>query len=52
MNRLAIIESTLNFFDYGVFIESFRNYLRVKMEMGLKDFIQQLIFGRGGVLHV
>ena len=47
MNRLAIIESTLNFFDSGVFIESFRNSLKVKMEMGLKDFIQQLMFGKG-----
>lgn len=47
MNSLAIIESIQNFFDCGVFIESFRNSLRVKMEMGLKDFIRHLLFGKG-----
>jgi len=47
MNSLAIIESIQNFFDGGVFIESLRNSLRVKMEMELKDFIRQLLFGKG-----
>ncbi len=47
MNRLAMIESTQNFFDYGVFIETLKNSLKVKMEMGLKDFIYHLFLGKG-----
>lgn len=47
MNSLIIMESIQNYFDCGVFIESFKNSLRVKMEMGIKDFIRQLLFGKG-----
>ena len=47
MNNLVIIESILNFFDCGIFIESLRNSLRTNMEMGSKDFIRQLLFGKG-----
>ena len=46
-NRLAIIESIYNFFDVGVVIESFKNSLKVKMEMGVKDFLKHLFFGKG-----
>ncbi len=47
MNRLAMIESAQNFFDYGVFIETLKNSVKAKMEMGLKDFIRHLLFGKG-----
>ncbi len=46
-NRLALIESIYNFFDVGVVIESFKNSLKVKMEMGVKDFLKHLLFGKG-----
>lgn len=35
MNQLAIIESIRNFFDCGIVIETFKNSLKVEMEMGL-----------------
>lgn len=47
MNRLAMVESIQNFFDCGIFMESFKNALKVKMEMGLKDFMGHLLFGKG-----
>ena len=47
MNILVMIESIQNFFDCGVFIESLKNSLKVKMEMGVKDFIGHLLFGKG-----
>ncbi len=47
MNRLAMIESIQNLFDCGVFIETFKNSLKVKMEMGMKEFIRHLLFGKG-----
>ena len=46
-NRLAIIESIYNFFDFGVVMESFKNSLKVKMEMGVKEFLKHLFFGKG-----
>ena len=46
-NRLALIESINNFFDVGVVMESFKNSLKVKMEMGVKDFLKHLLFGKG-----
>jgi len=46
-NRLAIIESIYNFFDIGVVMESFKNSLKVKMEMGAKDFLKHLFWGKG-----
>jgi rhodanese-related sulfurtransferase len=46
-NRLAVIESIYNFIDFGVVMESFKNSLKVKMEMRVKDFLKHLIFGKG-----
>lgn len=46
-NRLAIIESIYNFFDVGVVIESFKNSLKVKMEMGVKDFLKRHLKSEG-----
>lgn len=42
-----MVESIQNFFDCGIFMESFKNALKVKMEMGLKDFMGLLLFGKG-----
>ncbi len=42
-----MIESTQNFFDFGVHIETLKNSLKVKMEMGMKEFIRHLLFGKG-----
>jgi len=47
MSPLAIIESVRNFFDCGIVIETFKQSLKVEMEMGLKDFIRHLVFGKG-----
>ena len=47
MHKLAIIESILNFFDCGIVIETFKNSLKTEMEMGLKNFIRHLFFGKG-----
>ncbi|MBI9083977.1 MAG: rhodanese-like domain-containing protein [Desulfobacterales bacterium] len=47
MHQMARIESIRNFFDCGIVIETLKNSLKVKMEMGLKDFIRHLIFGKG-----
>ena len=47
MRQLVIIESIRNFFDYGIVIETFKNSVKAEMEMGLKDFIRHLFFGKG-----
>lgn len=47
MHLLAIIESIRNAFDYGAVIEVINNSLKTEMEMGLKEFIRHLLFGKG-----
>lgn len=47
MHRLAIIESIRNFFDCGIVLETLKNSLKAEMEMGLKNFIRHLFFGKG-----
>ena len=46
MHLLAIIESIRNVFDCGIVIETLKNSLNTEMEMGLKDFIRHLLFGK------
>ncbi len=45
--KLEIVESVYNFFDVGVVAESLKNSIKVKMEMGLKEFFKHLFFGKG-----
>jgi len=47
MNTLATIEFIRNLFDCGVFFESLKNSIKVKMEMGAREFLRHLLFGRG-----
>lgn len=42
-----MVESIQNFFDCGIFIKTLKNSLKMKIEMGLKDFMGHLLFGRG-----
>lgn len=46
MNQMAFIESIQNFFDFGIVLETFKNSIKTEMEMGLKDFIRRLFFGK------
>jgi hypothetical protein len=48
MTTLAnIIEPIINFFDFGIYVESIKNSRKLKTEIGLKEFYKNLLFGQG-----
>ena len=47
MERLVMIESIYNAMDMGIFREVVQNSLKTHFEMGHKEFLQHLIFGKG-----
>lgn len=47
MAQLVMIESIYNALDMGIFITMLRNALKTRFEIGSKEFIKHLIFGKG-----
>ncbi|MBW1897468.1 MAG: rhodanese-like domain-containing protein [Deltaproteobacteria bacterium] len=47
MKQMVMVESIYNALDMGIYIESLKNALKTRFEMGAKEFMKYLIFGRG-----
>jgi rhodanese-related sulfurtransferase len=48
MTTLAnTIEPIINFFDFGIYVESIKNSRKLKTEIGFKEFFKNLLFGQG-----
>jgi rhodanese-related sulfurtransferase len=47
MERLVMIESAYNAMDIGIFKDVIQNSLKTRFEMGPKEFLKHLMFGKG-----
>jgi rhodanese-related sulfurtransferase len=47
MKKITIIESVINFFDFGFIIETIKNSMKHKFELDILEFFKHLLWGEG-----